>query len=102
MRMGGWRCPNEPSCGHAGAFHDVEDTDDAVPMCVVDGCVCGHESVHITKETFDLLVYVASYVSAGRRFRDVEPYPDATARRALGALSDDLLTAARKTFGGHR
>jgi hypothetical protein len=31
---------------------------------------------------------VLEYVSRGRRFVDVEPYPDATARRVLGALED--------------
>lgn len=48
-----------------------------------------HDGVHIPGEAFDLLVEVARYVSAGRRFVDVEPYPDATARRALGALPAD-------------
>lgn len=31
---------------------------------------------------------VLEYVSAGRRYVDVTPYPDAQARRALGALGD--------------
>lgn len=36
---------------------------------------------------------VLAYVSAGRGYVDVEPYPDALARRALGALDDaGLLT----------
>jgi hypothetical protein len=33
---------------------------------------------------------VLEYVSRGRRYVDVEPYPDATARRALAAL-DSLI-----------
>jgi hypothetical protein len=38
-------------------------------------------------------VKVLRYVSAGRGYVDVEPYPDALARRALGALDDaGLLT----------
>jgi hypothetical protein len=38
-------------------------------------------------------VTVLRYVSAGRGYVDVEPYPDALARRALGALDDaGLLT----------
>lgn len=31
---------------------------------------------------------VLEYVSRGRRFVDVEPYPDSLARRALGAMMD--------------
>lgn len=33
-------------------------------------------------------IKVLAYVSAGRGYVDVEPYPDALARRALGALDD--------------
>jgi hypothetical protein len=33
-------------------------------------------------------VKVLRYVSAGRGYVDVEPYPDALARRTLGALDD--------------
>lgn len=33
-------------------------------------------------------IEVLGYVSRGRRYVDVEPYPDALARRALGALGD--------------
>lgn len=40
------------------------------------------------------LIRVAAYVSRGRRFVDVEPYPDALARKALGALDDATLHAA--------
>ncbi|MCP9947218.1 hypothetical protein [Actinomadura madurae] len=40
------------------------------------------------------LVRVAGYVSRGRRFVDVEPYPDVLARRALGSLDDATLRAA--------
>lgn len=47
------------------------------------------DGVYVSWETLDLLVNVARYVSTGRSFVDVEPYPDATARRALGALSDE-------------
>lgn len=32
---------------------------------------------------------VLEYVSRGRRYVDVEPYPDATARRILGAIGAD-------------
>lgn len=46
-------------------------------------------SVTIPREAFDGLVKVAQYVSMGRRYVGVEgPYPDATARMALGALHD--------------
>lgn len=38
-------CPNEPSCGHVGYFHDVEDDNDPLPMCGVyddtSSCQCG-------------------------------------------------------------
>ncbi|MBO2461649.1 hypothetical protein [Actinomadura violacea] len=46
------------------------------------------------------LVRVAGYVSRGRGFVDVEPYPDGAARVALGALDDRTLRAA--TAAGHR
>lgn len=36
-----WGCPNEPRCGHAGIFHDIEDLEDQQPRCCVDGCRCG-------------------------------------------------------------
>jgi hypothetical protein len=32
---------------------------------------------------------VLEYVSRGRRYVDVEKYPDATARRALGRILDE-------------
>lgn len=41
MSAAWWRCPNEPSCGHAGVFHDIEDWDDDLPRCCVEGCPCG-------------------------------------------------------------
>lgn len=46
------------------------------------------ETVTIPREAYEQLVRVAAYVSRGRRFVGVEPYPDATARRALGALPE--------------
>lgn len=46
------------------------------------------------KATMHNLINVAAYVSRGRRFVGVGPYPDALARRALGALDDDILHAA--------
>lgn len=36
-------CPNTPPCLHARIAHDVEDADDPLPMCCVDGCDCGHD-----------------------------------------------------------
>jgi hypothetical protein len=46
----------------------------------------------LTRALRDVLP-VLRYVSKGRRYVDVEPYPDALARRALGALDDaGLLT----------
>ncbi|GGM53499.1 hypothetical protein ACFFX1_54865 [Dactylosporangium sucinum] len=39
---------------------------------------------------------VLGYVSRGRRFVDVEPYPDAAARRALAALHDAGLAAGQR------
>ena len=48
--------------------------------------------VAVPREAFDALVQVAEYVSYGRRAVDHQPdgapYPDAAARRALGALGD--------------
>lgn len=48
--------------------------------------------VVVPREAFDGLVKVAEYVSLGRhavdRRSDGAPYPDAAARRALGALGD--------------
>jgi len=40
------------------------------------------------------LIRVAAYVSRGRGFVDIEPYPDALARKALGALDDTTIRAA--------
>ena len=40
------------------------------------------------------LIRVAAHVSRGRSFADVEPYPDALAREALGALDDATIRAA--------
>lgn len=42
-----WRCPNDPSCGHAGAFHDIEELGDPIPTCCVEGCPCGHVSAEV-------------------------------------------------------
>jgi hypothetical protein len=52
------------------------------------------EQVTVPREVFDRLVQVAEYVSMGRSYLlDHPPYPDATARFALGALSEEgLLT----------
>ncbi len=36
-----WRCPNNPACAHAAAFHDIEDLEDEIPRCCVEGCRCG-------------------------------------------------------------
>lgn len=44
--------------------------------------------VVVPLEAYDRLVKVAAYVSRGRGFVGVEPYPDATARMALGALPE--------------
>jgi hypothetical protein len=40
-------------------------------------------------ELIGLMRPVVEYVSRGRSFVDVGPYPDGAARRALGALNDD-------------
>jgi hypothetical protein len=54
--------------------------------------------VAVPREAFDVLVQVARYVSLGRRAVDHQPdgkpYPDAAARRALGALDDAGLLPA--------
>lgn len=42
----------------------------------------------VPDEAFQRLVNVAEYVSMGRSYVGVKPYPDATARFALGALSE--------------
>lgn len=42
----------------------------------------------VPEEVLNQLVQVAGYVSRGRSFVDVGPYPDATARMALGALDE--------------
>jgi hypothetical protein len=44
--------------------------------------------VVITQETYTRIVEVLQYVSGGRNFVDVEPYPDAAARLALAELQD--------------
>jgi len=36
-----WLCPNTPRCGHAGVLHGIDDRDDPLPRCCVDGCQCG-------------------------------------------------------------
>lgn len=36
-----WLCPNQPRCGHGAVLHDVDDYDDPIPRCCVDGCPCG-------------------------------------------------------------
>lgn len=41
--MSWWKCPNDPPCGHAGLLHDVEDYEDPLPTCCVEGCRCGHD-----------------------------------------------------------
>jgi hypothetical protein len=50
------------------------------------------DTVQIPRDAFDALVKVAEYVSYGRgavgHQPDGAPYPDAVARRALGALDD--------------
>lgn len=44
---------------------------------------------------------VAAYVSRGRRYVDIEPYPDAGARRALGVLADLGLLPPAPTDGSN-
>lgn len=44
-------CPNTPPCGHARIAHDVEDADDPLPMCCVDGCGCGHDRTQLPGST---------------------------------------------------
>jgi hypothetical protein len=39
-------------------------------------------------ETFEKILKVVEYVSMGRGYIGVEPYPDATARFALGELQE--------------
>ncbi|MEU3656450.1 hypothetical protein AB0E67_27315 [Streptomyces sp. NPDC032161] len=52
-------------------------------------------TVPVPAEALDALVRVAAHVSVGRSAAFLTPYPDATARRALGALHDaGLLTLA--------
>lgn len=51
----------------------------------------------IPQETLDRLLEVLQYVSGGRNYVDVVPYPDATARRALGELVDTIKTQAAHT-----
>jgi hypothetical protein len=38
-----WACPNVPPCPHGGAVHDVEDLEDEVPRCCMEGCDCGRD-----------------------------------------------------------
>lgn len=42
----------------------------------------------VPTDTLRMLIDVAAHVSAGREAAFVKPYPDALARRALGALDD--------------
>lgn len=36
-----WLCPNEPRCPHGAIAHDIEEMDDPMPRCCVEGCDCG-------------------------------------------------------------
>ena len=38
-----WVCPNQPPCPHGAVVHDVEDFDDRLPRCCVEGCGCGQK-----------------------------------------------------------
>jgi hypothetical protein len=44
--------------------------------------------IPVPARTLEALVQVAAYVSSGAGYRQTAPYPDATARRALGELDD--------------
>lgn len=46
------------------------------------------ELVPVPRDTLAKMVAVARHVSLGARAAFVQPYPDATARFALGALDD--------------
>jgi hypothetical protein len=35
-------CTNTPPCPHGGMVHDIEDLEDQVPLCCIEGCYCGH------------------------------------------------------------
>lgn len=39
---GWWRCPAR-RCPHPFNLHDIEDADDELPRCCVDGCDCGRK-----------------------------------------------------------
>jgi hypothetical protein len=54
----------------------------------VDGYADPPTHITIPRDAFDQLVTVARHVSLGRGAADLTPYPDAAARRALGALDD--------------
>lgn len=51
--------------------------------------------VMVPREAFDRLTQVAAYVSMGRGYIGVQPYPDATARAALGMLDQAGLLTSR-------
>lgn len=55
-------------------------------------CILGRHEEH--PKALPDLIRVAAYVSRGRGFVDLGPYPDALARRALGALDDATIDAA--------
>jgi hypothetical protein len=38
-----WACPNDPPCPHGSFVHDIDEPDDPLPTCCVEGCDCGHD-----------------------------------------------------------
>ncbi|GIH95343.1 hypothetical protein ACFFMN_23565 [Planobispora siamensis] len=55
----------------------------AIPANAENGAA---SKVTIPADLYDRLISIAAYVSRGRGYVGVEPYPDATARATLGAL----------------
>jgi hypothetical protein len=54
----------------------------------VDGYADTPDHITIPRAAYEQLVTIAQHVSLGRRAAFLTPYPDALARRTLGALDD--------------
>ena len=70
-----------------------QDVTPVCPDCFASGAPCPHGATLMAlqeaREVIRALLPIAGYVSRGRGYVDVERYPDAAARRALG-MADDM------------
>ena len=54
------------------------------------------------KEKLRAALPIVAYVSAGRGYVDVEPYPDATARRVNAEIQDALTSQSERVDSGNK